>query len=232
MGYKRINELSKILVFFVGLVFCYCSIYAQPGFLCTDSLSRPTLIFHANIGFGVSPSKLGESAWNGVDNKDESGITCALRLTRCLDKLPLGYGIYVFGYTDHKKFQLPEVPLLKEKVQIEYIAPQLSYIRKKTAFPNCFGIIGLGVGYMHYRSRTVLSENVSYETRWSGVGINADIGYEYAFLEHWGAKLEIGSIFSPIRPMRESAPEHLLLQPRSKINLFLIYAQIGISCYL
>lgn len=231
---SRITNKFFRVVILLGLLLCHCVVQAQPEFLRNDSLPRSTTIFHANFGYGVSPSKLGESAWEGIDNKNNSGMTYTLRFTRCSNWSPIGYGIYAFGFTDHKKHQFSETPLLKENLQIVYVAPQFSYIKKETAFLNGFGLIEFGVGYLNYISDTKLPENGNYQTRYNGIGFNADIGYEYVFHRNWGAKLEIGGLFSPIRPRTYSAIENLpmQMQPRTKINLFLVFLQVGISCYL
>lgn len=230
MESRIIRKLSK-MVLLSGLLSCCCIAHAQPAFLRTDSLSYATTIFHANIGYGISLSKGGESAWMGVDDKNNAGMTYALRLTRCFNQKSIGYGVYVFGYSDRKKHQFSEIPQLKENLRMFYLAPQLSYIKKETAFLNGFGLLGFGVGYLHYMSDTKLQERGNYKTRYDGIGFNVDIGYEYAFHRNWGAKLEVGGIYSPIRPKVDATIENLPVQPRSKINLFLMYLQVGISHY-
>lgn len=222
--------LNQMLIL-LGLAFGSI-MQAQPAFLRTDSLAQSTMIFHANVGYGISTSKLGDSAWEGIDNTNNSGWAYALRWTRCSNKNSLGYGLYVLGYSDNKKFHLPEIPLVNEKTQITYVAPQISYIKKETSFPNVFGLLDFGIGYLHYTSNTPLPSGGSYHTKYNGIGLNLDLGVEYAFHKNWGAKLEIGGLYTPIRPKANLKNETLPLQPRNKINLFMAFLQVGISTYL
>lgn len=231
MEYRRRIKTIQIIIL-IGLLLGYCTVHAQPAFLRTDTLGHSTTIFHANMGYGFGASKLGSSAWKGIDDTGNVGLTYALRWTHCSNKNSLGYGMYALGYTDNKKHHPTKETTLKEKTYITYIAPQISYIKKETAFPNGFGLIDFGIGYLHYSSESKLPEGGTYQVQYNGIALNAGISYEYPFHKNWGAKLEIGSIFSPIRPKSHSTISNLPLQPRDKINLFLIFMQIGISHYL
>ncbi|MBC8591880.1 hypothetical protein H8744_01220 [Oscillospiraceae bacterium N12] len=230
MELGRLETVFKILVLF-GLMFSCVSLRAQISLLNADEKSKLTIL-HANIGYGVSTTQQGESVWDEVDNSDNSGITYTLRWTQCLLKSSIAYGMYAFGYNDNQRNRIPGVTAFREKKQIVYVAPQVSYLKKRTAFPNVFGLIDFGVGYLHYQSNSKLLENRTYKADYNGIGINANLGCEYAFAKRWGAKLEVGCLFSPIRPKSDSVIDDLALQPRKRMNLFMLFMQIGISTYL
>lgn len=232
MGYQIINNIFKVIVLKGLLLYCCVVIQAQPAFLRPDSLNRPARIFHANLGYGVSPSKLGTSAWKDVDNTNNMGLSYALRWIRCFHKNSMGYGLYLWGYQDHGEHSLLQKSSLNERVGIIYVAPQFTYLRKETAFPNVFGLINLGMGYLSYINNSDFEGGNTYRTQCNSFGINIDIGCEYAFHRNWGVKLEVGGIFSPIRPKINSSNEYYPLQPRKRINLFMAFLQLGISTYL
>lgn len=231
MEYRRINKLVPIIVL-TGLLLGSYTANAQPAFLRSDTLGHSTTIFHASIGYGFGGSQLGSSAWKEIDDKKNAGLTYALRWSHCSNKNAIGYGLYAMGYTDHKKHHPTNISSIKENVSIIYIAPQISYIKKETAFPNGFGMIDFGIGYLHYNSESKLPESKTYQAQYNGIALNTDISYEYSFHKNWGAKLEIGTIFSPIKPKTDDSAKDLPIQPRNKINLFLLSMQIGISRYL
>lgn len=233
MDTRQINhKFYKQIILLMGLFVCSCSIWAQsPLPLNEDSLpSKRFFILHANIGYTPNASEHGESAWQEAQNKNSCGISYTCRLMTYSPKKIIGYGLYSYNYI-HNKHHDFEV-YANEKTRINYIAPQISYIKRATAFPNCFGLIDFGIGYVHYISDTRFEENRSFKVNRSGIGMNLDIGYEYAFAKHWGAKIEIGTIYTPIKFHSDQKPPYSSIQLRNKMNLFLVYMQLGISHYL
>ncbi len=88
---------------------------------------------------------------------------------------------------------------LKERINISYIAPQFMYLKRKTAFKQCFTTIGGGIGYVYYDSKEKLPSGKNCKAKSSSLGVHANIGYEYQFAKYWGARVEVGCLYSPIK---------------------------------
>lgn len=216
-----------------SLLFCFLCLWtvsAQPTFLKTDSIVRHTTIFHANVGYGYAVNAGGTSAWQGVDDHN-TGWLYNLRWSCFSNTSSWGYGGYLFGFTDKDDCSFAVSEKTDERMQLCYVAPQFSYIKKGTDFSDrLFSVVDFGVGYLRYDSRTDFPGN-EYHAKYNGVGVNLDVALEYAFNAHWGAKLEAGGLFSPIRLNGEGRPD-IGWQLRSNVNLLMLTLGIGISCYL
>lgn len=220
------RTICSILLCFM----CISIASAQPAFLKTDSIARRTTIFHANVGYGYAVTAGGTSAWQGVDSHN-TGWLYNLRWSRFSNASSWGYGVYLFGFTDKDAHSFTVSEKVDERMQLCYVAPQFSYIKKGTDFSDrLFSVVDLGLGYLRYDSRTDFPGN-EYHAKYNGVGINLDVALEYAFNVHWGAKLEAGGLFSPIRLHGEGRPD-IGWQSRSNVNLLMLTLGIGISCYL
>ncbi|WP_042371292.1 hypothetical protein [Bacteroides neonati] len=233
----RITEYishCKQVISFLGLLTYSCYILAQPLPFSEDSTAKKQiLILHAGIGFSPSASNKGESIWEDADNKSTSGLSYSFRLMSYSQKKVIGYGVYFYDFTHHKNHYLSnQLIQAKENTRITYVAPQISFIKRETAFANCFGLIDFGIGYLRYISDTQFKLSDAYKAEYSGICINLNIGYEYAFAKYWGAKIEAGAIYAPIKPRNKYSSLNNTLQSRSRINLFLPSLQIGLSYYL
>lgn len=230
IGHRRHCRQAML---WIGLLIYSCHSLAQPLPLADDNAQNKRItILHANVGYSPSASQRGESAWQDADYKNSSGVSYSCQIMSYSQKKVIGYGLYFFDFAHSKRHNFSGNSIQgKEKTGVIYIAPQVSYIKRETAFPNCFGLIDFGIGYLRYTSDTQFEQYNAYKTDYSGIGINLSIGYEYAFATHWGARLQVGALYSPIKPSEEALPNSAL-QPRTKINLFMPSMHLGISYYL
>lgn len=216
-----------------SLLFCFVcvlTVSAQPAFLKADSIIRHTTIFHANVGYGYATTAGGTSTWQGVDDHNTAWLY-NLRWSRFSNVSSWGYGVFLSGFTDKDERSFARLEKVDERMQLCYVAPQFSYIKKGTDFSDrLFSVVDLGVGYLRYDSRTDFPGS-EYHAKYNGVGVNLDVALEYAFNAHWGAKLEAGGLFSPIRLHGEGRPD-IGWQSRSNVNLLMLTLAIGVSCYL
>lgn len=234
-GYRIIyNKLSilNILLLFTGCLGYSYPVHAQKIFI--DSVPNiKTKMLTYNIGFtgNFNRSPNGESAWKTGDNKDAIGFINTLQYMLFSSKSTLGYGVQLYSYARNKNHYIENYNS-KEKISIIYIAPQLAYLKRETAFKHCFSIIGGGIGYLNYSSKRKIITEKDCKAHSSSIGLHTNIGYEYLFVKGWGIRLQIDCLFSPINLHYSSIPKELSFNPRNKFGLCLMNIQIGISSHL
>lgn len=224
--------ILNILLLFTGCLGYSCPIHAQKIFV--DSVPNiKTKVLTYNIGFTgtFNRSANGESAWETRDSKDATGFINTLQYMCFSSKRAIGYGIQLYGYARSKKHYIDN-DYLKEQINIIYIAPQLAYLKRETTFKHCFATIGGGIGYLNYSSKEKLITGKNCKAQSSNFGIHANFGYEYLFAKNWGARLEVGCLFSPINLHYNNVSEVSPFKPRNKFGLCMMNIQIGISSHL
>lgn len=221
----------NILLFIIGCLGYLCPISAQQNVIDSTTNVRIKILTY-NVGFTgtFNRSINGESAWRTGDSKDATGFINTFQYMYFSPKKTIGYGIQLYGYTRNKKHFIDD-NYLKERINIIYIAPQFAYLKRETAFKHCFGIVGGGIGYLNYSSKEKLITGKNCKAQSSNVGIHANLGYEYLFAKDWGARLEVGCLFSPINLHYNNIPEDFPFKARNKFGLCLMNIQIGISSH-
>ena len=106
------------------------------------------------------------------------------------------------------------------------------YLKRKVAFKHCYTTFGGGIGYVYYDSKEKLPSGKNCKAKSSSFGIHANMGYEYQFAKYWGARIEVGCLYSPINLHYNDVPEGFSFKPRNKFDLCMMNIQIGISSYL
>lgn len=235
MEYDRVinykTAVLRILLFFAG---CFGYLYPMCAQVLADSIPNEKIrVFTYNIGFTgtFNRSTNGESAWQTGDSKDAVGFVNALQYMYFPSKKNIGYGIHLYNYTRNKKHSIDN-DYLKERINISYIAPQIMYLKRKVAFKHCYTTFGGGIGYVYYDSKEKLPSGKNCKAKSSSFGIHANMGYEYQFAKYWGARIEVGCLYSPINLHYNDVPEGFSFKPRNKFDLCMMNIQIGISSYL
>lgn len=192
----------------------------------TDGMSTvKTSVLTYGLGIAGYGSSHGISAWD-TDGKEE-GVSNALRQMFYSSSRDVGYGWLLYGAMHSQRFREEGA---QERVRMLYAAPQASYLKRATLFPKCFGILGGGGGYVHYWSKSALSDGTGVKMSASGAGINGFISLEYTFARHWGVCLEVNALYSFLN--FGDAAREVPFRHRDKPGLFVLTTQIGISCHL
>lgn len=232
-NHRKISErmLERYTLLVVAMCFCGFPVLKAQDIYVDTVTNIKTTIFTYSFGISGCASDNGASAWKNGSNP--VGIVNTLQFMRYSSSNNLGYGAQLLGYTESKTYnkKTPDEKM-KERVRIIYIAPQVAYLKRTVAFDNCFGVMGGGVGYLSYQSKSNLPGNESNKATCSSVGLNAFIGLEYTFAKHWGIRFEVNALYTPLNLKYEKEPELAILEPRSKFSLFMLNTQIGISCHL
>lgn len=219
--------VRMVVVLFVLMGFGSFPLKAQKIYATDTETGEKTFVLTYGWGITGYASSHGISAWD-VDGKD-GGVANLLKAMCYSSSSEVGYGGLLYGNTHSQRFQAEGV---KERVNLIYVAPQVSYLKRATMFPSCFSTMGGGVGYLHYRSKTALSAHPDdIKVSASSAGVNGFIGFEYTFARHWGISLEVDALYSPVK-LGKGGREPIPFKPRGKFGLFLLTTQIGLSCHL
>lgn len=219
--------VRMVVVLFALLGLSLFPLKAQKIYATDAETGEKTFVLNYAWGIAGYASSHGISAWN-VDGKG-GGVANQLKAMCYSSSSEVGYGGLFYGNAHSQRFRAEGV---KERVRLIYVAPQVSWLKRTTMFPSCFGTMGGGAGYLHYQSKTALSGNPDdIRISSSGVGVNGFIAIEYTFARHWGISLEVDALYSPVK-LGKGGREPVPFKPRGKFGLFLLTTQIGLSCHL
>ena len=227
MGKKvLIFSLNRLLAVWLFMMFSgVFALRAQKIYLTDAEPTARSVVLTYSWGIAGYASSHGISAWD-VDGKG-GGVANTLRLMTYSSSNSVGYGLLLYDDMHSQRFRDEGV---KEKVNLLYVAPQASYLKRTTLFPSCFGTMGGGAGYVHYQSKSTFSGHPDVKTSASSVGLNAFLNLEYTFARHWGVCLEVNALYSPLTPSEVQA-DFIPWKQRDKFGLFVLTTQLGISCH-
>lgn len=223
---KRQVVKRTVLTWFVLVFIGSFPLKAQK--IYTTDKEQGTKTWVSTYGWGITgyASSHGISAWN-VDGKG-GGVANLLKMMHYSSAGDVGFGLLLYGNKHSQRFK-PEG--MKERVNLIYVAPQASFLRRATMFSSCFGTMGGGVGYVYYQSKNALPDSPDIKLSSSGVGFNGFVSLEYTFAPHWGICLEVDALYSPVN-LGKDGTEVMPFKPRDKFGLFLLTTLVGVSCHL
>lgn len=223
-----------------GLILLFVSpLYAQVDLgVSTDKESYKRMyILNVGLGFGC-PDAWGNgiSSWDVGRNENNSGFVSSAQLMTYTSHSVIGYGVYYFDFRDRAKhYDRALSKEVGEKTSLYYVGPQISFIKRRTAFPKGVGYINAGVGYAHYKSKGVMMQVEDYKTFSSGIGCNVGIAYEYAFDARMGIRLAVDCVYARLKSLHKDKaayPDELSISPRKSMHLFVPSLELGLSYYM
>lgn len=149
----------------------------------TDFTSNRRIQVSATFGVWATKSAEGILPFKH-DNLEKSaeGFSWELQALAYNKRKTLGLG-GVFTHIMHSsQYNLTETCNLSAHTHLFYLAPQVSFPIKETAFSPLIGHIDMGVGTVYYHNTGLLA-NETYKVNFIGLGINGKIGLEYPFHE-------------------------------------------------
>lgn len=222
---NSLTVLRTVAVWMAAMFFFLLPLKAQKVYITDKSSTVRTSVLTYSWGVTGYGGSHGISAWD-TDGKS-GGVANALRQMFYSSSRNTGYGCLFYSDRHSQHFHDRG---MKERVQLFYLAPQASCLKRTTMFPACFATFGGGIGYVYYQSKSALSSEPDIKISTSSAGINGFINMEYTFARHWGICLEVNALYSPLNPGRtkREAP----FRQRDKFGLFMLTTQLGISCHL
>lgn len=230
-------ELKRRLFLVLGLLMSFIALYAQVDSGDNNQSYKRMYIFDVGLGFGC-PDVWGDggSSWAVNKDNDNCNFVSSMQLMTFSPRNAIGYGLYYYNYKDAKeKYDGVSPQEVSEKVAFHYVAPQVSFIKRHTAFAKGVGYINAGVGYARYKSKGMLMEKVGYTTKVSGIGCNVGIAYEYVFDSNMGIRLAVDCIYARLKRLhedKEAYPVDLSVRPREKSHLIVPSLELGLSYYI
>lgn len=230
-------KLVKGMLLVFGLMMPFIALYAQMDSEVNSQSYNRMYVFDVGLGFGC-PDVWGDggSSWVVGKDKDNCSFVSSLQLMTFSSRSAIGYGLYYYNYKNTKRKYdgvLPEE--VNEKTSLQYVAPQVSFIKRHTAFAKGVGYVNAGVGYAHYKSKGMLMQKVGYNTRVSGIGCNVGIAYEYVFDSNMGIRLAVDCIYARLKGLHKDKVDYsadLSIRPREKSHLFVPSLELGLSYYI
>lgn len=226
---KRLLFKQSQVILSIVILIGAAPLSAQNIFLGKDAPKTSLSIFTYNIGYATCMDGVdhGESAWKSGDNEYPTGLTNTLKYMRYSSKNAFGYGIKAYDYLHKKKHHPADDKIMKEKINLLYVAPQLGYLKRHTAFKRVYGVVEGGAGYVHYSSSME-----SLDAKCSSVGFNIGLACEYMFAKEWGIRLGVDCLYSPINPdYNAQAAINSTFAPRGKFGMALMNVELGVSTH-
>lgn len=230
-------KFRRCLLLVLGLAISFISLNAQVQPEAYNESYKRMYVFDIGLGFGC-PDVWGDggSSWAVDKNNDNYSFVSSIQLMTYSPRSVFGYGLYYYDYRDGKnKYDGMSTQEVNEKVNLYYVAPQISFIKRRTAFPKGVGYINAGVGYVRYKSNGELMQSVGYSTKSSGVGCNIGIAYEYVFDSRMGIRLAVDCIYARLKNLHKNEtayPDGMSIQPRKQSHLLVPSLELGLSYYL
>lgn len=230
-------KLNKVLLLVLGLLMPFASLYAQANSDANNQSYKRVYVFDVGLGFNC-PDVWGDggSSWAVDKDKDNCNFVSSMQLMTFSSRSAVGYGLYYYNYKSAKERYDGVLPQeVNEKVAFHYVAPQVSFIKRHTAFAKGVGYVNAGVGYAHYKSKGMLMQKEDYRTIVSGIGCNVGIAYEYVFDSNMGIRLAVDCIYARLKRLHKDKaayPADLSVRPREKSHLFVPSLELGLSYYI
>lgn len=229
--------MKRYLLLAIGLFMSGAALYAQMvSDISEQSYKR---MYMVNLGLGLGCPDVwgdGSSSWAVGRNKNKCGFVSSAQLITYSSHSVVGYGLYYYDYReDTKKYDRVMPREIDEKITCYYVAPQVSFIKRHTAFPHGVGYVNAGVGYAHYTSKGALMQQQDYKTRVSGIGCNVGIAYEYVFDSRMGIRIAVDCMYARFKGLHDDKdryPAGLSVLPRKKLHLVVPSLEIGLSYHI
>ena len=230
-------KFSRNLILLLGCLLTTATLSAQT----IDSESnvpsyKRVYVFNAGIGFGM-PDMCGGgfSSWDVPKDEDRSGFTSSLQLMTFSPRSAFGYGAYYYHYRGKKQ----KYENMDEASSFHYVAPQVSFLKRQTAFERGVGYINAGVGYVRHQAKGTLMpqaepSQTDYRTRVSGIGCNIGLAYEYIFDSNIALRLSVDGIYARLKGLHQGNGyvDRSPVRPKENIHLFVPSLELGLSYYL
>lgn len=219
--------MKKIISFCISL-FSLLPLSAEG--LQGDRIPQEEWVVRINSGLAfANRGGTGESAWRSPVDESSCGFQYGVDLLhyhRCL-----GYGL-AFRHYMHG---LPVMWNLQgasqdEDVRILYVAPQFSNVEEDFIFKGLVNNLDLGLGYAHYLSDGRIEGTQAYSVPRSGLGAHLNLGFEYRFGSHWGARLGVSMEYYFFKNLHggRTYPD-TPFETRSRLSILLVTTQIGLA---
>ncbi len=200
-----------------------------------DSYQR---VYILDFGIGVGFPQLlgsGNSAWHAGEKSDHTIWAPSLQLMTYSPHSNIGYGVVYHNFNSNtKKCGDAFSYEFNEKTALNYVAPQISLIKRQLGFKDGIMYVNVGVGYAHYKSKGVIDDMNNYKISRSAIGCNLGIAYEYAFDSQFGLRLAANGVYARIKGLRKniSYSKEQPPIPRHNLHLFIPSVEIGLSYYM
>ena len=193
-----------------------------------DILPKNDWVIRLNAGSAcVNVGGTGESAWKYDMDQDGWGFQYGIDVMNYREYM--GYGIIFRHYMHHLPNVTKSESAINENVRILYVAPQFSCIDESGLLKGLLVNLDLGIGYAHYLSDGVVDGDQNFSLPCSGLGINANVGFEYRFCVHWGVKISASAEFYHFKDMHKDKHITDSFDERTKLNLFGLTPQLGLA---
>lgn len=225
-----INEAMKKLLLYILAAFNMLPLFAEN----TDEnlIAKNTWIIRANAGSAFANRVgTGESAWYSHVDKSSCGFQYGIDVLRYYNTY-FGYGITFRHYMHNLSSIGNNGTSLKEDIHILYVAPQFSNVEEDFLFKGIISNIDLGIGYARYINHGNVGGNQKYSAPASGLGVNLNLGLEYKFSKSVGFKISISGEYYYFKNMHKEEYTANPFDKRSKLSMFTVIPQIGLSYHL
>ena len=192
-------------------------------------------VYILDFGLGVGFHNLlgsGNSVWHIEKNRGNTELTTSVQLITFASRSNIGCGLFYYVCHGGAKNYDGEV---SEKTVFNYIAPQISLIKRKVGVVDGIIYMNMGMGYTNFKSEGSILQKEEYKMVRSGIGCNMGIAYEYAFYPSLGIRLGVNCIYARIKGFhkeRNTCLKELSISPRRNFNLFVPVLELGLTYYL
>lgn len=163
--------------------------------------------------------------------KSAEGFSWELQALAYNKRKTLGLG-GVFSHIMHSsQYNLAESCNLSAHTHLFYLAPQMSFPIKETAFTPLTGYINWGLGTVYYHNTGFLA-NQAYKVNSIGLGINGSIGLEYPFHNNYAIGIEGGVLFAHCGKLNHDIMEKSYHPEYKKLNSWIMRLCISFKYWL
>jgi hypothetical protein len=190
-----------------------------------DSLVRNmSLHEYESFTYGTEFSLLsnGLSAWKAKSNGVGRSGTYRLIYGNVPNHLAAGIS---FSWSKH--FDNYNEVNMSERERLIYAAPQFYYISRRHNRDRFYAMIGGGLGYLSYKSKSALPEDRVTEVKDSSLGLNALVNLNYRITKHLGLCLDVNALYSHLKPDYQIY-KYSPLEAREKFNILQLSTRLGI----